>query len=162
MDKNQFLEKLRQSLTGQVPEYEIQSNIRYYNEYISSYGNSKEAEEECIGSIGDPHLIAKTIIDAYEVKSGTGNRNRTKNYESYYEDSSNEDKKKDKGRVHVNINGNDVFPWYAKVLMILVPIAVVAIILFVGFFLLRIVLGIALPILLIFLVVQLITRLFQK
>lgn len=64
MSKEEFLQRLRQALTGEVPQGVIQENIRYYDEYIGGEVRRGLAEETVTGEIGDPRLIAKTIIEA--------------------------------------------------------------------------------------------------
>ena len=61
MDKKEFMDILRQSLQGEVDDNIIEQNIRFYNEYISSQRGKNESE--VIKEIGDPRLIAKTIIE---------------------------------------------------------------------------------------------------
>lgn len=74
MDKKQFLNDLRERLEGEVPASIIEKNIRYYDRYISEHGVA------CIEEIGDPMLIATTIISSYEMSGDKGDR-----YEQYYE-----------------------------------------------------------------------------
>ena len=66
MTKNEFLELLRTALLGEIPDTEIESNMKYYEEYIRSEGY-KTSEEEVINQLGDPRLIAKTIVDTYQI-----------------------------------------------------------------------------------------------
>jgi hypothetical protein len=65
MNKREFLDILRQSLEGEVDNDTIEKNIRYYSDYISS--QTDKSEEEVIESIGDPRLIAKTIIETEKI-----------------------------------------------------------------------------------------------
>ncbi|WP_394525078.1 DUF1700 domain-containing protein [Lacrimispora sp. JR3] len=109
MSKQEFLQRLRETLTGEVPGNVIEENIRFYEEYISTEAR-KGSEEEVIASIGDPRLIAKTIIEASENASDSGNAY----YESYsgprqngYEDP------EDFGR---HMHYIDFNKWYWKVL----------------------------------------------
>lgn len=67
MGKKEFLELLEESLSGQIPVYEIQNNLRYYEEYITT--NHLE-EQDILKNIGDPRLIARSIIDAYSNSKG--------------------------------------------------------------------------------------------
>lgn len=61
MDKIEFLDILRQTLKGEVSSDVIEQNIRYYDQYISS--QSLEEESKIIELLGDPRMIAKTIIE---------------------------------------------------------------------------------------------------
>lgn len=64
MNKDEFIEKLGQALAGEVPQSVIQENIRYYDNYISGEARNGSREEDVIAAIGDPRLIARTIIDS--------------------------------------------------------------------------------------------------
>ena len=77
MSKQEFLQRLRETLTGEVPGNVIEDNIRFYDEYISTEVKKGSMEDEVIASIGDPRLIAKTIMEANENASASG--------KSYYE-----------------------------------------------------------------------------
>ena len=64
MRKTEFLQELREALDGEVSASVIQSNISYYDQYISQEAEKGRREEEVIEVIGSPRLIAKTIIDS--------------------------------------------------------------------------------------------------
>ena len=63
MRKEEFLQTLRRALTGDVPPGVVEENIRYYDGYITEEVRKGRTEEEVIGEIGDPRLIARTIED---------------------------------------------------------------------------------------------------
>jgi len=63
MTKADFLNTLQTKLMGEITAPEIESTIRYYEEYISEAVNQGGSEEEVLYELGDPRLIAKTIID---------------------------------------------------------------------------------------------------
>lgn len=67
MTKKEFLDILTESLAGNVPASEIEENIRYYKDYIE---NGEESEEKALEQLGDPHLIARTIIDSFIASKG--------------------------------------------------------------------------------------------
>ena len=62
MTKQEFLEKLRLALNGKVPANVITENIRYYEDYINTEIRKGRSEEEVLAALGDPRLIARTII----------------------------------------------------------------------------------------------------
>lgn len=78
MDKNEFLEKLAKALAGQVPASVIEENINYYSSYISGEVQKGHSLQQVLEELGDPRLIAKSIIDA----NGGGS-----DMAGYYEDS---------------------------------------------------------------------------
>lgn len=57
----------------------MQENVAYYDGYISVQVNIGRTEEEVTAELGDPWVIAQTIIDAEEAKRGTG-RNAGSSY----------------------------------------------------------------------------------
>lgn len=63
MNKEDFLEKLRLSLLGEVDSNVINDNIKYYEEYIMSENRKGKTEADVLAMLGDPRLIAKTIIE---------------------------------------------------------------------------------------------------
>lgn len=64
MDKNEFLEKLQRTLAGGLSSSQVAENIRYYQEYIESEIRKGASEEEVLSQLGDPRLLAKSIIEA--------------------------------------------------------------------------------------------------
>lgn len=64
MDKKEFLEKLTMALAGQVSRSVIEENIRYYENYIAEEVRKGKSQHQVLDELGDPRLIAKSIIDA--------------------------------------------------------------------------------------------------
>lgn len=63
MTKYEFLNDLKAALTGNVSGEIISENMQYYDEYIAGEVRKGKTEEEILGALGDPRLIARTIID---------------------------------------------------------------------------------------------------
>lgn len=66
MGKEEFLHHLEEALQGEVPSSVIDENLRYYSSYIADERKKGFTEEEVTAGIGDPRLIAKTIIESTE------------------------------------------------------------------------------------------------
>ena len=64
MDRTEFIERLQRSLSGGVNSSQVTENVRYYQEYIDTEIRKGRNEEEVLGSLGDPRLLAKSIIEA--------------------------------------------------------------------------------------------------
>lgn len=62
MGKREFLEKLRTALGGRVSAEVVAENVRYYEDYINIEVRRGRSEEEVLNQLGDPRLIARTII----------------------------------------------------------------------------------------------------
>jgi uncharacterized membrane protein len=90
MNKTEYVNQLEKLLAGKISPDLLQDTIRYYREYIDFEIRKGRAEQEVLDSLGDPRLIAKSIITANEEKerqefaqaemgtdfgSGTGHRN---------------------------------------------------------------------------------------
>lgn len=71
MTKQEFMDRLRAALNGRVAEHVLSDTIRYYDDYISAEMGSGKSEEEVLASLGDPRLLAKTIV---ETKGGSDPR----------------------------------------------------------------------------------------
>jgi uncharacterized membrane protein len=72
MNKREFLEALRNRLTGEVDASVVEDNIRYYRQYIDQEVAAGKTEEEVLGMLGDPNMLAKTIIDTNDGKESGG------------------------------------------------------------------------------------------
>lgn len=64
MTKQEFMEKLRLALTGKVSADVVTENLQYYEDYINTEIRKGKSEEEVLTALGDPRLIARTIITA--------------------------------------------------------------------------------------------------
>jgi len=64
MNKTEFLEQLRQSLSGRVDAEQVSDNLRYYEDYIDSQLRQGMPEADVMMGLGSPRLIARSIMDA--------------------------------------------------------------------------------------------------
>ncbi|MDE6845460.1 MAG: DUF1700 domain-containing protein [Lachnospiraceae bacterium] len=64
MSKEEFIEKLQRALAGGLNSSQVADNIRYYREYIDSEVRKGRREEEVLAQLGEPRLLAKSIIEA--------------------------------------------------------------------------------------------------
>lgn len=70
MDRVEFIEKLQRALAGGLSSAQVAENVRYYQEYIDSEIRKGRSEEEIMEQLGDPRLLAKSIIEANK-RAGT-------------------------------------------------------------------------------------------
>ncbi len=70
MDRYEFIDALRAALSGKVPATTVEDNVQYYEEYIAVQLRQGKSEEEVLSSLGDPRLLAKTIIEANKYAEG--------------------------------------------------------------------------------------------
>ena len=62
MSRQEFIDELKVSLSGLESKSQINENIRYYDNYIKEQVASGKSEAEVLKDLGDPRLIAKTIL----------------------------------------------------------------------------------------------------
>ncbi|GHU45078.1 hypothetical protein FACS1894111_13210 [Clostridia bacterium] len=74
MTRQEFLEEIRRSLQGEISQAQVSEHLLYYDHYMMEEVAKGKSEEEVIAELGNPRLIAKTLID-------TGNQ--TTAYEEY-------------------------------------------------------------------------------
>ncbi len=70
MSRAEFIEKLQRALAGGLNSGQVAENVRYYQEYIDCEVSKGRREEEVIAQLGDPRLLAKSIIEANK-RAGT-------------------------------------------------------------------------------------------
>lgn len=69
MDRQTFLETLRRALYGKISENDLAGHMRYYDDYIKQEIQHGKSEQEVLNELGDPRLIARTIIETSGVKT---------------------------------------------------------------------------------------------
>lgn len=70
MTKQEFLDLLRQALNGKVAPAQLAENMRFYEDYINTEIRKGKSEEEVLGELGDPRLIARTIVETNAGRGG--------------------------------------------------------------------------------------------
>lgn len=71
MTKKEFLDILAGRLAQTLPQEKVEEHIRYYDEYLTGKIVHGVSEEDAVQQLGDPLLIARTIMDTSEE---SGNR----------------------------------------------------------------------------------------
>lgn len=79
MDRTEFVDKLQHALSGGLGSALVAENVQYYREYIDVEIRKGRSEEEVLGSLGDPRLLAKSIIEAN--KRAGQNEGTNRNYD---------------------------------------------------------------------------------
>jgi uncharacterized membrane protein len=143
MTKQEFIDRLRAALNGRIPTAQVTDTINYYEEYIITEIRKGRTESEVMDSLGDPRLIAKTIIQtssdadgyagsgessgtfyqggqyssdsSYNTGYGNAGYGNSYNNDGYYDNSSD--------RRHTRLPG-----WLSLIIFIIIAIVVVVII----------------------------------
>lgn len=63
MTRKEFLERLKEALENELSGRAVQENVEYYNGYISEEMRRGRKEQEVVEELGDPWVIARTVID---------------------------------------------------------------------------------------------------
>lgn len=63
MTKQEFLDRLRMSLHGKISPGQVVENLQFYEDYINTEVRKGTAEEEVLAKLGDPRLLARTIVE---------------------------------------------------------------------------------------------------
>lgn len=118
MNKEEFLETLKMQLLSELSQEKAQAQVQYYAQYIEGKIREGSTEQQVIEQLGDPRLIAKTILST-PGREEEGNRTcygentRTqKDFSGYGERPTASGRK----RVFAKL---DLSTWYGKVLVIL-------------------------------------------
>lgn len=68
MSKQEFLDRLRMSLSSQMTAAQVTEHLRFYEDYISTEIRKGSSEASVLQMLGDPRLIARTIVDASDIE----------------------------------------------------------------------------------------------
>lgn len=117
MNRTEFIEVLRSQLAGQMHEGRAAAHVRYYEDYIQSQVRGGRTEEDVLAELGDPRLIAKTLIDT-NVDDGVENYGDYQSYAGDYSDPEQvQNQKVRKWKL-------DLSTWYGKAIVIICAVAV--------------------------------------
>ena len=157
MSKKEFLNILRLSLDGEVDHNIIEQNINYYNDYIGS--GSELEEEKILNMLGDPRLIAKTIIESEKIAKEKGKYTSGQAY-SRSKATASEAQEEKRGSSHGNPFGKKSFfttgvQWYHKAILIALLVLFILVLFTIGRILISLIYVFAIPLILMFLLLAL-------
>lgn len=66
MTRTEFLEQLRQALQGNMNQTLVNEHLQYYEKYIIEESRKGRSEQEVVDFLGNPRLIARTLIETSE------------------------------------------------------------------------------------------------
>lgn len=75
MNRIEFMEKLQRALASGLSSRQVTENVRYYQEYVDTEIRKGRSEEEVLAGLGDPRLLAKSIIEANKRAGQSGGTN---------------------------------------------------------------------------------------
>lgn len=117
MGKQEFIDRLRAALYGNVSDALMTDYVNYYSEYINTEIDRGKSESQVLAMLGEPRLIARTIIQTNGIRedsAGDGVK-----YEERYTQYSGENKRQ-------QTTGNFRIPgWLWIFLIILIAVTVI-------------------------------------
>lgn len=125
MSREEFLKRLEGALAGEVPVSVIRENLDYYSNYISQETAAGRTVEDIVEEIGDPRLIARTIIDSCEAAGETMDQEANGYGRAYRQGGF--DSGVDRGPVP-GVHYFDLNKWYWKLLLIVIVFFVISIV----------------------------------
>lgn len=117
MSKSKFLNGLKEALIGEVSAAEINEQLLYYERYIEEEMKKGKSETEVVEALGDPRLIARTIIETRGAGTSYG--------ESYYEESQPESEERSTNGKFYNFQMNGIL---IAIIVVLVIVGVLSLI----------------------------------
>ena len=128
MNKKEFLDILYEQLSGQMPEGNIAAHVQYYRSYIEEEQRKGRSEGDILNELGDPRLIARTLLDTEA--SASGNPQTTEYYSESYDNRSAgyngyENSDSGHGKVKQHSFHLDLTTWYGKLAVILIAAVVI-------------------------------------
>jgi uncharacterized membrane protein len=72
MNKQEFINRLHAALNGRIPAMQVEETVSYYRDYINVEMRKGKSEEEVLEALGDPRLIARTIIQTNGSQTSEG------------------------------------------------------------------------------------------
>lgn len=147
MNRNEFLNGLREALENDLSGQAVQENVAYYKRYIEEEVKKGRREEEVLEELGDPWLIAKTI---------SGSPNAEQGYQTVNESYVNEERQSREQSPRVHVLGLDT--WWKKLLAIVAVVAVIAGIISIVTGIIALVMPVVVPVLCVILVIKFFTN----
>lgn len=151
MNRNEFLKKLSEALENDLSAPEVRENLEYYDSYIRSEIKNGKSEQEVLDMLGDPWMIARTIVDSAENERNyysTSSRTYVSGTEPYTEQKEEQDIK------HPILHLMGIDTWWKRLLFFAGVIIVLAIIVAVVTGLIAAILPFAIPLLILILVLR--------
>ncbi len=70
MGRQEFIDRLKAALNGSLASSTVAEHVIYYDDYIRAEMQKGKSEEAVLASLGDPRLIARTIIQTNTIEDG--------------------------------------------------------------------------------------------
>lgn len=154
MTKNEFLAKLKEALENDLDVRTVQDNVAYYRSYIEGEMSKGRSEEAVLDGLGDPWVIAQSVIEMEEHRTGIDIEDDESRKNSRYRTG------ESAGQAYTNtkIRTFAADAWWKRLILVLGIIGIVLIVFAVIGGLLSLIMPVLIPILLIVMLVRLLKQ----
>ena len=158
MSKEEFLRELEEALAGDVPQAVIRDNVNYYSSYLTQETAKGRSVDEIVMEIGEPFILAKTIIEHCEASGECAGDNGYGSYQETYSDAGSQTRSQGYGaggqqNPFPNMHYIDLNKWYWKLLAMVILFLVVTVVLNIVGGIFALLIRFAGPLMMVFLVV---------
>lgn len=95
------MDRLQRALAGGVNSSQVAENVRYYQDYIDTEIRKGRSETEVLSSLGDPRLLARSIIEANKRAGYVAGTNQNFDEETQEDDGEKEGSRASGGAVRI-------------------------------------------------------------
>ena len=153
MNRNEFIDKLQRTLAGGLNCNQVADNVRYYQDYIDTEIRKGRSEADVLAGLGDPRLLAKSIIEANQHAGVNEGTNRGYDEEMTADSSYGSENRREDAYYDTTSGNGRVFRVPGWLILLIVTVVVILII-GVAFSLISVLAPIIIPILIVILLIR--------
>lgn len=153
MNRNEFIDKLQRTLAGGLNCNQVADNVRYYQDYIDTEIRKGRSEADVLAGLGDPRLLAKSIIEANKHAGVNEGTNRGYDEEMTADSSYGSENRREDAYYDTTSGNGRVFRVPGWLILLIVTVVVILII-GVAFSLISVLAPIIIPVLIVILLIR--------
>ena len=153
MNRNEFIDKLQRTLAGGLNCNQVADNVRYYQDYIDTEIRKGRSEADVLAGLGDPRLLAKSIIEANKHAGVNEGTNRGYDEEMTADSSYGSENRREDAYYDTTAGNSRMFRVPGWLILLIVTVVVILII-GVAFSLISVLAPIIIPILIVILLIR--------
>lgn len=112
MKKSEFIKILEEQLCMEIPREKALAHVQYYERYIQDQIQSGKTEQDVLDLLGDPRLIAKTLVDTNPLEESAGSESFSG--QNYYEENYQQNSSSGRPSRPSFFHWLDLSTWYGK------------------------------------------------
>lgn len=117
MKRTEFIDGLRDALQGKLDSAQIQEQVNYYYGYIEEELRKGKQEEEILGELGDPWIVARNLEEAFGESAHSN--------ESYVDiDTNPKTEQSNKGKAYTFTSNSSIGCWLFGIILLICIIIV--------------------------------------